>query len=61
MGPDRLVITLKKPVQGWAASFVEATFSDGMVVTTPVHILPQRYPAQRPPQIEPACKTIVDA
>lgn len=61
IGSHRLVISLKKPAQGWMASFVEATFSDGMVVTTPVHILPQRYPEQRPPEIEPACKTIVDA
>ncbi|MGV6397204.1 PhoPQ-activated pathogenicity-related family protein [Pseudomonas caspiana] len=60
-GTDRLVITLKKPAQGWMASFIEATFSDGMVVTTPVHILPQRYPAKRPPEIAPACRTIVDA
>jgi PhoPQ-activated pathogenicity-related protein len=58
---QRIVITLKKPAQGWLASFVEATFSDGMVVTTPVHVLPQRYPEQRPPEVEPACKTVVDA
>ncbi|SQF95567.1 PhoPQ-activated pathogenicity-like protein [Paucimonas lemoignei] len=58
---DRLVISLKNPTRGWTASFVEATFSDGMVVTTPVHILPQRYPAQPPPQSEPACKTLPGA
>ncbi|WP_122662840.1 PhoPQ-activated pathogenicity-related family protein [Pseudomonas viridiflava] len=53
-------VTLKKPEQGWMASFVEATFSDGIVITTPVHILPQRYPVQRPPVVEPACKTLTD-
>lgn len=57
----RITISLKNPAQGWMASFVEATFSDGMVVTTPVHILPQRYPTKRPPEIAPSCRTIVDA
>lgn len=58
---SNVLVTLQPPAQGWMASFIEATFEDGMVVTTPVQILPQTYPEQRPPVVEPACKTLVDA
>jgi len=48
------------PEQGWSATFVEATFADGFVATTPVQILPKHYPSALPPVIEPACKTLID-
>ena len=46
------------PTAGWSASFVEAEFADGMVVTTPVQILPQHYPEQPAAGTGPACQTI---
>ncbi|WP_256667220.1 hypothetical protein [Pseudomonas sp. SJZ080] len=48
------------PKSGWKATFVEATFADGFITTTPVQVLPEHYPTQAPPAIEPACKTLSD-
>nr|WP_180205683.1 PhoPQ-activated protein PqaA family protein [Pseudomonas sp. SbOxS1]NYU05819.1 PhoPQ-regulated protein [Pseudomonas sp. SbOxS1] len=54
------VMQIDTPENGWKATFVEAIFADGFVVTTPVQVMPMRYPSQAPPVIEPACKTLPD-
>ncbi|MBT2375386.1 PhoPQ-activated protein PqaA family protein [Pseudomonas fluorescens] len=54
-------VPLSVPLQGWSASFVEATFADGVVASTQVNVLPDTYPQNRPPEIEPGCKTVVDS
>lgn len=39
-------VTLDIPSVGWQAAFIEATFKDGFVATTPVYILPKdKYPS----------------
>ena len=53
-------VVIETPAQGWTATFVEATFADGFVATTPVQIMPKHYPTVLPPVTEPACKTLVD-
>ena len=58
---QHIAVQLSAPATGWKATFVEAQFSDGFVVTTPVRILPQTYPATPPPSSGPTCKTIPDA
>lgn len=50
---------LAVPTRGWSASFVELHYDDGMVVTTPVQVLPQeRFPAQPPAQGEGRCRLV---
>lgn len=49
------------PVSGWTASFVEAEFADGFVVTTQVRVLPDTYPDSPPPVLAPGCQTLPDA
>jgi PhoPQ-activated pathogenicity-related protein len=51
---------METPEQGWAATFLEATFADGFVVTTPVQIMPEHYPTAAPPENGPTCKTLPD-
>ncbi len=52
-------VLLNNPVAGWQAAFIEATFSDGFVATTPVYVSPaDRYPTSAPPSDEAACKTL---
>jgi len=53
-------VQVDTPEQGWAASFVEVTFADGFVTTTPVQITPERYPTGAPPETGPLCKTLPD-
>jgi PhoPQ-activated pathogenicity-related protein len=54
-----VVTTIQQPVRGWTASFVEARFNDGLVVTSQVHITPDEvYPAQPDPSSIPACHII---
>jgi PhoPQ-activated pathogenicity-related protein len=36
------------PTQGWSAQFLEATYPDGLVLTTPVAVWPLRYPDGSP-------------
>ena len=55
-----LNVALKTPEQGWSATYVEATMADGLVISTPVQVLPQTYPTWTPKQIEPACKNLLD-
>ncbi|EPW5969593.1 PhoPQ-activated protein PqaA family protein, partial [Yersinia enterocolitica] len=56
---NTLDIALTAPTTGWQATFVEATFSDGFVATTPVYISPKDvYPTTAPPVIGAACKTL---
>ena len=54
-------VFIDKPETGWKATFIEATFADGFVSTTPVQVIPTDYPIQAPPVIEPACRTIAEA
>lgn len=53
-------VTLETPSQGWRATFVEARFADGLVITTPVTVLPKRYPMTTPPSDDGACKTLAN-
>ncbi len=56
---NTLDVALSTPAIGWQATFIEATFSDGFVATTPVYISPQEsYPTTAPPGGGPACKTL---
>ena len=38
-------VQIPVPEQGWSAQFLEATFSDGLVLTTPIAVWPMRYPS----------------
>ncbi|MNL50328.1 hypothetical protein D3C87_1733380 [compost metagenome] len=58
--PFNADIQIDTPENGWKATFVETTFADGFVMTTPVQVIPTHYPTQAPPVIEPACKTLAD-
>ncbi|MET1113690.1 MAG: PhoPQ-activated protein PqaA family protein [Comamonas sp.] len=60
-GGRSLQVPLSVPAQGWAASFVEATFADGLFATTPAYVLPDVYPQDLPPQVPAGCRTLVDA
>ncbi|QUG74860.1 hypothetical protein GKQ23_07560 [Erwinia sp. E602] len=52
-------MTLPSQQQGWQATFVEATFRDGYVATTPVYITPDdKFPTVAPPQKGQACGTL---
>lgn len=53
-------VHIDTPEQGWTATFVETTFADGFVATTPVQITPDRYPTGAPPETGPLCKTLPD-
>jgi PhoPQ-activated pathogenicity-related protein len=55
-----LSVSLHAPDTGWSATYVEATMADGLVISTPVQVLPQTYPDWTPRQIEPACKNLID-
>ncbi|WDU65194.1 PhoPQ-activated protein PqaA family protein [Pseudomonas poae] len=46
------------PKAGWHASFVEATFEDGMIATSQVQITPDTYPSQPPAPGGPFCQTL---
>ncbi|KEX94660.1 PhoPQ-regulated protein [Pseudomonas putida] len=58
--PLQAQVHMETPEQGWAATFLEATFADGFVVTTPVQIMPEHYPTAAPPENGPTCKTLPD-
>lgn len=53
-------VELTRPDQGWQATFIEAQFADGFVITTQVQIQPDTYPTVAPPESasQPSCKTI---
>lgn len=53
-------ITLDTPKAGWEATIVEATFADGIKITSPAYVLPNTYPRSAPPQVAPACVTLPD-
>ena len=56
---NTLEVALNTPAIGWQATFIEATFSDGFVATTPVYISPQEScPTTALPGGGPACKTL---
>ncbi|MGE8112575.1 PhoPQ-activated pathogenicity-related family protein [Pseudomonas sp. NPDC086566] len=52
-------LTLQRtaPATGWQAQFVEATFADGFVATSPVSVLPQTYPEHPPTDHGGACRS----
>jgi PhoPQ-activated pathogenicity-related protein len=60
VGANGLVeVSLRDPSVGWAASFIEATFSDGFVATSRVYVYPDsRYPNTAPPSKAPYCQTL---
>ena len=58
--PLNAQVVIDTPDNGWKATFIEATFADGFVATTPVQVTPDVYPNAAPPVIEPGCKTISD-
>lgn len=53
-----LELTLITPANGWQATYLEATFSDGYVATSQVYILPDTYPAIAPPSKGLVCQTL---
>lgn len=53
-----LSVAMASPQQGWSATFVEAEFADGFVLTTPVRVLPDNYPTSAPPETTAGCKTL---
>ncbi len=56
---DFLKVNLPYPTQGWSAAFIEATFSDGYVATTPVFVSRDDiYPDKAPEKMGPACQTL---
>lgn len=55
---QKLTVFVPVPDKGWTASFVEAHFADGFVMTTQASIFPDTYPTKAPPELGPACKTI---
>ena len=57
-GADAVQLPLSAPAQGWSASFVEATFADGMVATSQVYVLPDTYPPSPPPQTSAGCSML---
>ncbi|MET3106852.1 PhoPQ-activated pathogenicity-related protein [Oxalobacteraceae bacterium GrIS 2.11] len=58
---QKIAVALTAPETGWQASFVEAQFADGFILTTPVKVVPDTYPVSAPDVIEPGCKTIAEA
>ena len=61
LNPQHLEFDLKIPEQGWSATYIEATMADGLVISTPVQVLPETYPQWLPEQKEPACKNLSEA
>ncbi len=55
-----VTVAMAAPNEGWRASFVEAQFADGFVITSPVRILPKAYPATPPLELGPVCKTTAE-
>ena len=55
-----LTVSIAQPAQGWNATFVEAHFADGFVMTSQVQIVPENYPTAAPPDHGSACKTIAE-
>lgn len=55
---NTLNIDLRSPDKGWSATFIEATMGDGMVISTPVQVLPDTYPDWQPTQSGPACRNL---
>jgi len=53
-----VVVPLTVPDNGWQATYLEATFSDGYVATSQVYITPDEYPKIAPLSKGPACKTL---
>jgi len=58
---DGKILSVKIPEVsgGWRASFIEATYKDGFIATTPAFITPQgKFPEQAPPSSGGACQTL---
>ena len=55
----QITIELNQPVEGWQATFIEATFEDGYVATSQVYISPDDiYPTHAPTNKEGVCQSI---
>ena len=57
-GDKEITIPLTTPENGWQATYIEATFSDGYVGTSQVYITPDKYPKIAPLSKGPACQTL---
>ncbi|MBP3364284.1 MAG: PhoPQ-regulated protein, partial [Pseudomonas sp.] len=57
---NTLTVELNSPEEGWSANYIEATMADGLVISTPVLVLPHTYPTWTPKQIGPACRNLND-
>ncbi|MBM0748464.1 PhoPQ-regulated protein [Pantoea eucrina] len=56
---DRLSFQLTTPDNGWQATYIEATFSDGYIATTQVYVTPDdKYPETAPPSAGAACQIL---
>lgn len=55
---QKLTVSVAIPVEGWRATFVEAHFADGFVMTTQARIFPDTYPTKAPAELGSACRTI---
>lgn len=50
-------MSAETPISGWKASFIEATFADGYVATTPVRVRPETFPDHPPTQQAGRCRS----
>lgn len=54
-----LSVLIPRTSVGWQAVFIEATYEDGFIATTPAFITPQaKFPEQAPPSTGGACQTL---
>ncbi|MEA3103202.1 PhoPQ-activated pathogenicity-related family protein [Caballeronia mineralivorans] len=52
-------IHLVAPPSGWRSVFIEVTFRDGFIATTPVFVSPEdQYPSAAPPSSTAVCQTL---
>lgn len=55
----KLSVKIPEVSVGWRASFIEATYKDGFMATTPAFITPQgKFPEQAPPSSGGACQIL---
>jgi len=59
---QRVSVDVPTPPSGWAATFVEATLADGLVVTSPVEVWPEDvYPTAPPATTSASCATLPES
>ncbi|MQG92459.1 PhoPQ-activated protein PqaA family protein [Pseudomonas sp. MN1F] len=54
----RLTVQRTAPSVGWQAQFIEATFADGFIATSPVSVWPQTFPDHPPADLGGACRSV---